>query len=301
MLDYLKLIYYLVKPKSLFLRRFSNALGDNVLLSSLLPEMRAKWPNHKIIVETPLPELFWNNPYVDWVTSKHIKTTQRHIKPKYWVIEGNEPPFTVQMKKHIGLKGRSEPKLFLTEKEKKEAQNRYPFSYITISPAGKTSFSANRKEWGFQNFIKLVNLLEGYRFVQIGMEDDPLLPDVIDARSLSIREMAAVISNSILFIGLEGGLMHLAKSVGTASVIIFGGYIRPTTSGYLNNLNFYSPVFCSPCYSSETASSDCPVMICMKQIHPEKVCRGIGKYLDKISGNNEIKALSSSYSSKMKA
>ncbi len=286
MLDYLKLIYYLMRPRSIFLRRFSNALGDNVLLSSLLPAMRTNWPNHKIVIETPMPELFWNNPYVDWVTSKHIKTTRRHIKPKYWVLKGTEPPFTVQMNAFLGLKGRSEPKLFLTRNEIKDARNLYPFPYVTICPVGKTSFSANRKEWGLQNFVTLVNLLEGYHIVQVGMNKDPLLPKAIDARSLSIREMAAVVANSILFIGLEGGLMHLAKSVGTTSVIIFGGYIQPVTSGYSNNINIYSPVICSPCFSSETVSSDCPIMICMKQIRPEQVYLKICEYLNDIAHRN---------------
>ncbi len=121
MRDFFKLIYYLMQPQSVLLRRFSNALGDNVLSSSLLTTMRARWSDHKIIVETVLQELFWNNPFVDWTTSKHIKTSRRHIKPKYCVIKGYKPSFTVQMNAYLGLKNRSKPILFLAQK-KKEGQ-----------------------------------------------------------------------------------------------------------------------------------------------------------------------------------
>jgi ADP-heptose:LPS heptosyltransferase len=281
MLSYLKLFYFLIRPQVIFVRRISNALGDNILLTALLPGIRKKWPQHKIVLETPLPEIFQNNPNVDWMTTKHIKTTKRHIKPKYTIINGNEPNLIAQMYSHIGLNCTSTPQFFLTLGERRFAKERFAFPYITICPVGKTTFSGNRKEWGFENFKKLIILLSDFRFVQIGLYEDDLLPDVEDARGLSIRATAAVIANSLLFVGLEGGLMHLAKSVGKASIIIYGGYIRPEISGYTNNLNIHTPVDCSPCYSSEKASPDCPVMICMKQIKPGSVYRQITKFLSK--------------------
>jgi len=289
MLDYLKLLYFLISPRIIFVRRTSNALGDNILLTALLPSICKKWPQHKIILETPIPELFQNNPHVHWVTTKHIKTTKRHIKPKYSVVNGNEPAFIVQMHSYIGLNCTSGPQLFLTSKECRVAKERFAFPYITICPVGKTGFSANRKEWGFENFKELISLLSDYRFVQIGLEEDALLPGVEDARGLSIRATAAVIRNSILFIGLEGGLMHLAKSVGRASAIIYGGYIRPEISGYTDNLNINRSVHCSPCYSSERASSDCPIMICMKQILPYSVYQQVIEFISEKAIPNQNK------------
>lgn len=279
MLAYLKLLYYLLRPRTKFVRRISNALGDNLLLSALLPAIREKWPGYKIIVETPKPEIFWNNPHVDWVTIKHIKTTKHHIKPKYRIFNGSEPHFIAQMRAYIGLKGTSPPQLFLTPDEIRSIQKRFEFPYIAISPVGKTSFSANRKEWGFENFKKLIRLFKDYRFIQIGLPKDPLLPNAVDARGFLIRETAAVIFNATLFIGLEGGLMHLAKAIGTPSAIIYGGYIRPETSGYSDNLNIYTATCCSPCHRSEKALPECPMMICMQPIHPEDVSEQIRQYL----------------------
>ena len=85
-------------------------------------------------------------------------------------------------------------------------RERFDFPYVTICPTGKTTFCANRKEWGMDNFQALRGLLHDYRFVQIGLPSDPLLDDVIDALELSVRDTAAAIHNSLFFIGLEGGL-----------------------------------------------------------------------------------------------
>ena len=271
MFEYLRLLYYLIRPRTLFIRRISNALGDNLLLSVLLPGIRKKWPQYKVVVETPLPELFWHNPHVDWVTTKHLKTVRRHIKPKYRVITGTESPITAQMRSYIGLHNPFPPQIFLIRRELDAARQRFGGSYIAVCPSSKTRFAANRKEWGINNFQKLIDLFGKHRFVQVGLAEDPLLTGVVDARGLPVRQSAAVIANADLFVGLEGGLMHLAKAVGTKSVIIYGGYVRPEISCYHDNLNIYSPVHCSPCYSSEKASSECPTMECMRQIRPEDV------------------------------
>ena len=85
MWSYLRLAYYLLRPRTIFVRCATHGLGDNLLISAVLPYLRKKHPNHKIIVETRWPELFRNNPNADWVTDRHMKTTKRHIKPKYHV------------------------------------------------------------------------------------------------------------------------------------------------------------------------------------------------------------------------
>lgn len=296
MFAYINLCRYFFHAKTIFIRRTSNAIGDNILLSSLLPDLRKKHPRHKIIVETPLPDIFCNNPHVDWVTSKHIMTTQRHTKPKYRVVGHNAVPLTTQMRAYFGLNGPSSPRLYLSSEEISAARRRLDFPYIAICPTGKTSFSANRKEWGGENFQKLVNLFTDSRFVQVGLAKDPLLSNVTDRRGLTLRKSAAVIANADLFIGLEGGLMHMAKAVGTKAAIIYGGYIEPQVSAYDDNLNIYSPVDCSPCCSSHQAASECPSMICMKQIHPERVYQQITEYLysridDRENADSQVLAL----------
>jgi ADP-heptose:LPS heptosyltransferase len=271
LLCYFRLFYYLMRPRTVFLRRTSNGLGDNLLLTAILPEIRKRMPDHKIVVETPWKELFANNPHADWVTDKHVKTTRRHIKPVYRVEKRGDRPFIAQMLAYVGPGSVGSPHIYLTEDEIERARAGHPGRYVTICPTGKSVFSANRREWGLDRFQELRNLLSEYRFIQVGLARDPLLDNVEDARGLSVRESAAIIHNARFFLGLEGGFMHVARAVDTRSVIVFGGYILPEVSGYRENVNISGEVDCSPCYNSHVARTPCDSMKCMKAIDPKMV------------------------------
>ena len=275
-LEYIKLFYFLFYPKSIFVRWISHAMGDNLLLSVILPELRNKYPKRKIIVETKFPVLFLNNPYVDWVTDKHFKTTSKFIKPKYRIFEDTTKSIYQQMLEYISDKKEGYPELYLTQNEIEKHKENY--KYFVITPSGKLAFSANRKEWGIEKFQELVNQIKensDYQIVQIGALDDELLDGVIDKRGLTIRESASVIKNSVAFIGLEGGLMHMAKSVQRDSVILYGGFINPQVSEYKNNLNIINLVDCSPCFTSEEPLTYCESMKCMNEISSDSVYENI--------------------------
>lgn len=276
--EYIKLFYYLIHPKSIFVRWTSHALGDNLLLSVILPELRRKNPKGKIIVETKFPELFLFNPNVDWVTDKHFKTTRKFIKPKYRILENSVKSIYEQMLEYISDLKEGSPELFLSKNEI-EKHKEY-FKYFTIAPLGKQAFSANRKEWGIYKFQTLVNLIKektDFNVVQIGAKSDNLLENVVDKRGFQIRETASIIKNSICFIGLEGGLMHLAKAVDKDSIIIYGGFINPEISIYENNINVINLVECSPCFTSEKPLSKCETMLCMEGITSESVFEKIAQ------------------------
>ena len=75
-------------------------------------------------------------------------------------------------------------------------------------------------------------------------------------------------ANSLVFIGLEGFLMHLARAVNCRSVIIYGGRIKPSQIGYVANKNLYSPVECSPCWLRNPCDHNrkCMDMITVEQV-----------------------------------
>ncbi|MFH1761343.1 MAG: glycosyltransferase family 9 protein [bacterium] len=273
--EYLKLLYYLIRPDTVLLRRFSKGIGDNLMLSCLLPHLRNKYPSKKIVVETEYPELFQNNPYADFVTARHIKTTARHLKPVYHISEKSTEHIITQMLGHIGITDFTEPKMYLIEEEMAWARKEYSSGYIAICPDFKKSFSANRKEWAAENFRNLCALLREFRFVQIGPAGSHLLEGVIDARGLPLRRSAAVMANSIFFIGTEGGLMHMARALGKKAVIIYGGAILAGTSGYSENLNITNITECSPCFHSDYPHEDCTHKKCMYGITPEAVAEKI--------------------------
>ncbi|MDA3814671.1 MAG: glycosyltransferase family 9 protein [Candidatus Cloacimonetes bacterium] len=291
MLEYLKLIYYYLRPHTIIIRRISNAMGDCLLLSIVLQGLRKKFPHHKIIIECKWPELFDNNPLVDWVTRRHINMTKRHIKPKYRILPNTRDSVYKQISQYSSEKEIFYPEIYLTKTEIEAEAQKFPFPYIAICPVGKAKFSANRKEWGIEKFQRVVDNFPNIKFIQIGSQNNPLMENVIDARGLAIRESAAVLKNAGFFIGLEGGLMHLAKAVNIRSVIIYGGFIKPELSQYKENLNIVNIVDCSPCFSSEEKHTNCPTMKCMKAISVKDVTRQIGENfkekLKKILGENK--------------
>lgn len=112
-------------------------------------------------------------------------------------------------------------------------------------------FPMHNKEWQTAKFQAIVDSFssQGIRFVQLGSPGDPLLADTVDLRGkLSLRESAAVLSQSAVFVGLVGGLMHMARAVDCRSVIIYGGREHPWQSGYIANENIAWQGECAPCW-----------------------------------------------------
>jgi len=269
---------FLLHPNKIILRRISKGLGDNLMLSFLAREIKNIYPSKKVIIETERPELFYNNPNVDWVIKG--KKLPFYKKPKYHIGSSTEKHILDQMAKaiHISL-DRWERKLdfFTTFDDKSDVLNLLPKKYIVLCPVGKQTFASNRKEWGLNNFQKLVDLLPDISVVQVGDPSDPLLKDVIDFRTLGfpIRTCAAIIRRSLTGVFLEGGFMHLADAVNKPSVIIYGGALRPAITGYDIHINLATKLECSPCFTSDSPMEACPTMECMKQISPELVVEKI--------------------------
>ena len=73
----------------------------------------------------------------------------------------------------------------------------------------------------------------------------------------SLPEVAELIRGAVLHIDNEGGLVHLARAMGTVSCVVFG----PTSSryfGYAANINI-DPTFCGGCWwINETWMNHCP-------------------------------------------
>jgi glycosyl transferase family 9 (putative heptosyltransferase) len=126
------------------------------------------------------------------------------------------------------------------------------------------------KEWFPDRMQRVVDALRpDAEIVQIGSATDPPLGGVTDLRGrTSVRESAVVLAGAWLFIGLIGFPMHLARAVGTPSVIVFGGREHPTEDGYPGNANLFTELHCSPCW----LVNHCPYdRECMRRIEAADV------------------------------
>jgi ADP-heptose:LPS heptosyltransferase len=153
---------------------------------------------------------------------------------------------------------------------------------VTIQTSGRgASMPMLNKEWISDRFQEVVDsLANDFAFVQLGASIDPLLSNVTDLRGkTSKRESAAIISQSALFVGLEGFLMHLARSVDTRSVIVYGGRTPPSRNGYTANENIGSSPPCSPCWRYSRCDFD---RICMREITSEQVVAAALRQLNRL-------------------
>jgi ADP-heptose:LPS heptosyltransferase len=141
-------------------------------------------------------------------------------------------------------------------------------------------FPMRNKLWPHERFIEVAETLKGgFDLVQLGAAEDPELPGAIDLRGrTSVRQAAAVLSQSHLFVGLATGLMHLARAVECRSVIVYGGREHPRQSGYSANENLYWDGVCAPCWLRNECDYD---RRCMNEILPQQVIAAVRRQLER--------------------
>ena len=135
-------------------------------------------------------------------------------------------------------------------------------------------FPNRNKEWFPERMQQVVDALSSQAdIVQIGAASDPPFSGVTDLRGrTSVRESAAILSAAWAFVGLIGFPMHLARAVGTPSVIVFGGREHPSEDGYPANRNLFTEMHCSPCWFVNHCPYD---RECMRRITAEQVIAAV--------------------------
>lgn len=98
--------------------------------------------------------------------------------------------------------------------------------------------SAPNKTWPLDRYINIVHLLKrrGHRVLQF-RHSGGALPGVGTVQAPSFRHALAVLSKAALYLGPEGGMHHGAAAVGIPGVVLFGGFIPPSVTGYDTHIN----------------------------------------------------------------
>lgn len=244
---------------------YGDSPGDNLLCSTVLHEWRRRTMPGRLWMSSNFPELFRHNPDVDRVvpyTSQFqwftLRSGGRAICPNYAPFrvaeDRSESPsrhiLSIMCRK-CGMTGpvALRPYLHLTDKEK--LAGRIAERQVVLQSSGLSArMSMLNKEWGPANFASVAESLKGrFPMIQLGSASDPLLPNVTDLRGrTTIRQSAAILANSICFVGLVGFLMHLSRAVDCRAVIVYGGRETPAQSGYSSNENLCTSLPCSPCW-----------------------------------------------------
>lgn len=139
--------------------------------------------------------------------------------------------------------------IFLSDGEQAAAR-RYGSGFVVIEPnVPEWKSSATNKRWPFERYQAVADELisMGRSVVQFfpDRRAGPRLRGVRQIRSVTFRDAVAVLKNSALYIGPEGGMHHAAAAVDVPGVVLFGGFIPPSVTGYDTHTNIAgSDQFC---------------------------------------------------------
>jgi len=114
-----------------------------------------------------------------------------------------------------------------------------PNKYLTFN-AGCDNNVGILKLWKKNNWMDLINRLTatGYSVIRVGDDSDENFFGIQKIKCKSMFDLMYLLSRSLLHLGNEGGLIHLAHALGVNSVVLFGP-TNPTLYGYPDNINLY--------------------------------------------------------------
>jgi lipopolysaccharide heptosyltransferase II len=193
---------------------------------------------------------------------------------------------------------KTDPHIFVLPKERERASQLLrengicdTDNYIVMAPG----FGKKTREWDSDKWVKLGDALTGFYNVKIvivgGHKEDVLSRRISSGISIkpinftgkiSLFETAAVIEKAKIFIGNDSGLMHIAATLGTYVIALFGpgdiNRIRPFCSDDRCKVVTYN-LPCAPCYKQTCTAHKCMEMITVDDILTE---------LDKILSSNQL-------------
>ncbi len=279
-------------------------IGDALFLTAAAHEIKQRSRFAGVAVLNKNHSLFLNNPDVDVISCGYddavrgVRIVARESKRLPQLV-GNRWSFN-WLVLHSGLLGRRHnahhgwpPKkrlleevaencgLTLTDVDRSALRPYYwPYRHelqakqdylnaICIHSNAATYWTSN-KQWPLGRIQRVVDaLVDEHQVVQLGEQSDAPLQGVVDLRGkTTLRETAAILAQAKLLIGMEGGLMHLARAVDTRAVIVFTGFITPEYTGYDVNRNLFGATNRSdlPCWRREPCHCDCAERVTVNQV-----------------------------------
>jgi ADP-heptose:LPS heptosyltransferase len=287
------------------LLQFLGGIGDELLLTCVARELKKRNPAIRTWQVSPAADLLrhnsdyshvfdmdhWHLRYSNLLNSrrKTLRYTDQPIPGEY-----ESPPsehILACLCRMAGIKGEIEIRTYYCQTDGEKASGRLAPRQICVHSMGEYTHETwmRNKVWYHERFQEIVDTLlnrnKDIRVIQIGVAKDPPLRGVLDLRGkTSLRQTAAILSQSECFVGTQGLLTHLARAVECRSVIIYGGREHSWQSGYICNENLDSLVECAPCWHWNECANN---RICMDMIGAddvlaavERVCARRGQALE---------------------
>lgn len=162
-------------------------------------------------------------------------------------------------------------------------------NFVIIEPNTEVhKSSAPNKQWPFDRYDEIARRMirAGRQVVQFnhGARNRHIIPGARIISTPTFRHALSVMIQSDLFIGCEGGLHHAAAALGRPAVVLFGGFIPPSVTGYEFHANLTGGAeacgrltACEHCRQAMLAISDDEVWAAAQaQLSGEKASNGSG-------------------------
>ncbi len=296
--------------KKVLLKNGQNCLGDSIMFTPLVRDLKTQYPEWEIKAQSCFPEIWENNPHItDFegepdvvygvgpkIVTNGSKSNGLHFSNAFRVsLENNE-----NWKEGAIRQGAFKPEIFLSKYEKKNRliEGKYWVVNIDCGPY-------DTKRWPIERWQELVNQMKDITFVQVGSrqhnKERLTGSNVIDYvgktenPDTGLRDLFTLFYHSEGAVSLISGSMHLAAALSKPCVVIAGAR-EPTTFEQYAWHQYITTVGSLPCApmmacwacskgkcDSNRARQNLPPGThapCMEIITVEDVKRGIESYYD---------------------
>lgn len=224
----LSLIYLKLIPKTkLFLVR-DGGLGDAIMATSIVEELKSKYPAAKFYLSTNFPELFKaiDTKHHSFFSFPIIWLSYTHYDFFPWTMKAPLHCGAI-MAKLAGIKGNLSlrPRLAINDKSYEEFTSRLnkEEGYVVIQPFAGEWFRT--KNWYIEYWEDLIQRLksEGEKVYQIGTLDNPLIRGALDFRGMATLDQTfLLIKNAAVLIGVNSFAEQAAYAFDVPSIVLYG-------------------------------------------------------------------------------
>lgn len=202
------------------------ANGDVLVASAVIPALKEKHPGHPIYFATNCPHTLMHNPYIDYLVSSDA--VNEKFEYKYDLNDAYEKRPNCNMLQayaDVADVDVNKCKMYICcERVDKPLLNKY-----VVIHAGNTEWVG--RNWSKEGWKEVALKLHdtGYQIVCVGQGKDYFVPCDVDVRNATtVGQLATIIKDAKMFVGIDSLPMHIAQAVNTPGVAFFGS-IDPKT------------------------------------------------------------------------
>jgi len=269
------------RASEVHLRWAGSGIGDILLCTPVLRELKRRNPHCRLHFYTHRPELLEGLPYIDEVHGVDDDPGRCRT-----ITYANATPAEVHLARvlgdEIGLEVRDvTPDCAVDEalvERWRSAWRELPRPHFLV--LRRASDWTPNKNWQDASWVTLAESLSRCgTVIEIGAPDATTQRpggSYLDLRGqTNVQELVAAVSAADLYIGPISGPMHIAAAVKTEAVVIVGGYEHPRGVAYKGQTYLYSPVECAPCWLREPCPFNRKCLAAISAEAVEKLVRDI--------------------------